>query len=287
MSSGPRNAVRADSSQTGAFTPDAAITQPPENGSTQNTATSEAEIKGYGLSVRIPLPKWAIAVLSTMLVVALLGVGGYAASVYLFNKQWIPSKKVSEYAENYKHSLEAADAKESQLVSFADGTRVTVNHFKSDGCNQIVRWSPLNARSDGLWMFGPLLTPDKQSAIGMNSEYDLEPKGEKAEGDKHASLVVLKQVFPSDETKKQSGLIYVQGANTPEEYREVQSGGRCLDPHPGPWTEKPQPVNQCSVQVWRYFPDGCIHFQWFNPCTGTWDVWPNGAPHVYWTRCVH
>jgi hypothetical protein len=225
--------------------------------------------------------------LATRLVVALVGLGGYAASVYLFNKQWIARAKINEYAESYKHSLEGADAKESQLVNFADGTKVTVNHFKSDGCNQIVRWSPLNARADGLWMFGPLLTPDKQSAIGMNNDYDLEPKGENVEGDKRASPVALRQVALSDEKQERSRLMYVQGADTSEKYREVQVGGHCLDPHPGPWTERPQPINQCSTQVWRYFPDGCIHFQWFNPCTGTWDVWPNGAPHVYWQRCVH
>jgi len=245
----------------------------------------QAEIRAYGLSVRIPLPKWAIAALSVFLVIALVTLGGYVASVYVLNKQWLARSKVSEYAENYKHSLEGPELKESQLVTFLDGTTVTVNHFKSDGCNQIVRHSPLNSKTDGIWMFGPLLAPDKQSAIGTNNEEHL--KLGRKNPDLRASLADPDRAFPGSETDNRLKLIYVQGQITPEEYKEVQYGGRCLNPHPGPWNEKPEPVGQCATRVWRYFADGCIHFQFFNPCTGTWDVLPNGAPNVTWTRCIH
>src|SRR6516165_6415695 len=70
--------------------------------------------------------------------------------------------------------------------------------------------------------------------------------------------------------------------------RQSGSGqGRCLDPHPGRFREQSEPVAQCETKVWRYFEDGCSHYPLFNPCGGTWDVYPNGAPHVYWQRCLH
>ena len=55
--------------------------------------------------------------------------------------------------------------------------------------------------------------------------------------------------------------------------------GCCWDPHPPPWNEKGQPLDQCVVRVWRMFNDGCIHYQDMNRCG------QNG--YVVWTRCVH
>ena len=63
--------------------------------------------------------------------------------------------------------------------------------------------------------------------------------------------------------------------------------GKCLDPHPGQFRFWYGQQNGCWIQVWRGWPEGCQHYQWFNSCNGAWDVYPNGAPHVYWTCCVH
>jgi|GEM_PF-2913766 len=62
---------------------------------------------------------------------------------------------------------------------------------------------------------------------------------------------------------------------------------RCLDPHPGEFRWWNGQQNGCWIQVWRSWPDGCQHYQWFNSCNGYWDSYPNGAPRVYWTCCVH
>ena len=64
-------------------------------------------------------------------------------------------------------------------------------------------------------------------------------------------------------------------------------GGRCLNPHPGSFTVKDGPRNGCWVQVFRYFSDGCSHYQLFESCRGYWDSNPDGSPKVVWTRCVH
>jgi hypothetical protein len=69
----------------------------------------------------------------------------------------------------------------------------------------------------------------------------------------------------------------------------VQNGcqRRCLDPHPGAFQSWNGQQNGCWIQVWRRWPEGCQHYQWFNTCNGVWDSYPNGAPKVAWTCCVH
>lgn len=62
---------------------------------------------------------------------------------------------------------------------------------------------------------------------------------------------------------------------------------RCVDPHPGQFKYWNGQQNGCWIQVWRAWPDGCQHFQWFNSCNGYWDVYPDGRPKVSWTCCVH
>jgi hypothetical protein len=241
----------------------------------------EAEIKAFGVSIRIPLPKWAVAPIATVLVLGLIGLGFYLSYAYAVNSVLVSRNQLNEYQENLKHSYEPSELKENQLVTFKDGTQVTVNHFKSDGCSQIVRYIPALSKADGLWMFGPKLTPDKQSRIGTYLEAGRTPL--------EAGVLAVPNLSPraySERRMTGPELTYAQYTPNPGNYKEVQ-GGRCWDPHPGPWSEKPEQTAQCAVQVWRYFNDGCIHFQWFNPCSGTWDVYPNGAPRVYWQRCIH
>ena len=62
---------------------------------------------------------------------------------------------------------------------------------------------------------------------------------------------------------------------------------RCQDPHPGQFQTWNGQQNGCWIQVWRKWPDGCQHYQWYNSCNGYWDAYPNGAPKVFWTCCVH
>jgi hypothetical protein len=61
----------------------------------------------------------------------------------------------------------------------------------------------------------------------------------------------------------------------------VQGPGRCLNPHPGQFRFWNGQQNGCLIQVWRQWPDGCTHFEWFNTCSQVWD------PQIYWTFCVH
>lgn len=54
----------------------------------------------------------------------------------------------------------------------------------------------------------------------------------------------------------------------------------CWDPHPPPWNEKSQEMNQCVTRIHRIFPCGCAHYQDMDNCNRR--IGP-----IIWTRCVH
>jgi len=58
-------------------------------------------------------------------------------------------------------------------------------------------------------------------------------------------------------------------------------GGRCLNPHPGPFTWWWGPPSGCWVPMFRQFQDGCTHHQMFNSCGNFWDT------NILWDRCLH
>jgi hypothetical protein len=97
--------------------------------------------------------------------------------------------------------------------------------------------------------------------------------------------VGLAELFYSDGIRDP----HQHGSGTPSSLNAaVQTcGRRCLDPHPGEFRYWNGQQNGCWIQVWRAWPEGCRHFQWYNSCNGYWDSYPNGAPRVYWDCCVH
>jgi hypothetical protein len=232
----------------------------------------EVEVKLYGATLRIPLPNWGVKALTASLVAGLVSVGGFKGYSYVFQQAHVPRALLDQYAEAHKHSLETREQREEKEVEFSDATRVTVIHHKSDGCKQIVRRGPSIQHADGLWMFGPTLVAGRQV-----SSDDQDPAAPRLSAStlirarEGLMLAGLGSMYPA-----------AGGASGPD-----VGQGRCLNPHPGPWQEQPQQVGPCAVQVWRHFHDGCVHYQLFNPCGGTWDVHPDGSPRVHWTRCVH
>lgn len=58
------------------------------------------------------------------------------------------------------------------------------------------------------------------------------------------------------------------------------AGGSCLNPHPGQFKTWSVPQGGCAVQVWRQWPDGCTHWQYFDACSGAWGG-------INWTTCNH
>ena len=225
---------------------------------------SVTKVEGFGLKLEIPLPKWAVACLAALIVVGAAVAGIYLSATKLRNTVLIPAAQMEVYEETSFHLTEPNTLKLTREENF-DTITITLNYFKSDGCVQIVRWDAANAKGDGLWMFGA--HPHSTGHVHTQNVVGSEP----VQGGKPPQLRSIS--YPQEILPDEPILRPVQG--------------RCWDPHPGAFTVMNQPVNQCLVQVWRTFYDGCVHYQFFNPCTGAWDVYPNGAPRVTWTRCLH
>ncbi len=76
----------------------------------------------------------------------------------------------------------------------------------------------------------------------------------------------------------ESKLLYTSA--TPPKLLRVQ-GGRCVNPHPGPFNWWWGPPSGCWVPMFRQFQDGCSHHQMFNSCGNYWDM------NILWDRCLH
>ena len=71
-------------------------------------------------------------------------------------------------------------------------------------------------------------------------------------------------------------------------FAQSTCSGQCLPSHPGTfrwWYGAKR--DQCLVEVWRQWPDGCTHWQFYNPCNGYWQTDHDGSPLVHWTCCTH
>jgi hypothetical protein len=55
---------------------------------------------------------------------------------------------------------------------------------------------------------------------------------------------------------------------------------RCIDPHPGVFYEELNEINDCIVEVYREWEEGCAHVQPYNRCNEVWGP-------VEWLCCVH
>jgi hypothetical protein len=97
--------------------------------------------------------------------------------------------------------------------------------------------------------------------------------------------VNFREFYPTHGThSSEGGQLSLSHSNT---MMQSPCARRCLDPHPGEFRYWNGAQNGCWIQVWRSWPEGCRHYQWFNSCNGYWDSYPNGAPRVYWDCCVH
>ena len=97
-------------------------------------------------------------------------------------------------------------------------------------------------------------------------------------------LVFIALVFP----QRYSGIAVGSEVSPLVIDASMQCKGRCLNPHPGQfrWWYG-QARDQCWVEVWRQWPEGCTHWQLFNRCTGWWDADQYGNAKVFWTCCQH
>jgi len=234
---------------------------------------------GFGFTFSIPLPKWAVAVLAAMVIIAIAGVGLFLAKTKFLdvNKVEIPKTDLIAYQEASKHQLESSDDRVQFDNKVSDSLLITTLWFKSDGCLETIRSHKSPNGSEAVWLYGPNVRavnePGKrltraEPQDGPETAADLDAKVSASAGNPGVPLR-----FSFDLAAFKIMPVFFQRG--------------CLNPHPGRWAENRQQTNQCMIQVFRTFEDSCSHFQLFNVCTNSWDVLPNGAPNVHWTRCIH
>lgn len=243
-----------------------------------------AEFKGYGFTVRIPLPKWAVGLLAALLVTIAICAVVYIAGDYVLHRSWIPTDQYAQYTEIAKHAKLISEVKDSKSLDFPeDGMKVVLNHFSSDGCIQIVRIIRSSETSEGFWMYGPRAHPEHVHTAELQS----------GQGPQLAAQTVtrvdtsVKHAYRTLNVISTSSELQLRGFQSPVPLQAPYRAPQCLNPHPGQYREQFERVSSCAARVWRTFQDSCVHFQWYNPCNNAWDVYPNGTPKVTWTHCIH
>jgi hypothetical protein len=267
---------------------------PPANGYTT--------VEAFGM--RLPVPKWGAYCIALLVI---LGIG-----TFLFTKlglplikQWanshVPDQDV-QYKEYQKHYSDKPSYTQN-VFNNPDLGSLTIDYFSSDGCMLMRRKPP-----------GPNQPEMLHWILATSIKYD-PPPGELPGNPRSSSL----DRPPNSLLALSTGLSPVRLAN---EYELIADGplvdlqsssfegilnlsvdpssfageisnpvqacrGRCLDPHPGQFQSWAGQTSGCWVQIWRKWPDSCLHYQWYNSCYNYWDLLPNGAPRVYWTCCVH
>ena len=231
------------------------------------------------LGVTIPAKPWVVTCFTCILILGAVGSLGLRVVLPMIDLQNTKDRAAKEaiqkanlrFQEYQKHLSESPQ----KLLDHPD---LTVSFYPSDGCLLVRRKGPgaNDARIDNWIPAGsiPIERPPKLAGTGDSM---LEDWKDGHDFQAPGYLATAETVNATDET-----------VNATETSAEPQGcSGRCLDPHPGPFQSWNGEQNGCWIQVWRRWPEGCQHYQWYNSCNGYWDSYPNGAPKVNWTCCVH
>jgi hypothetical protein len=214
---------------------------------------------------KIPHPKWAVFCVGVVTVLGSL-VPFYTKVVEPWIKQ--PQTRTAEtdtlqFKEYQKHFGEQPRNKQPVFES-ADLGSLIVQFYSSDGCLLVLRKNPgPNQLEIGHWI--------PASSISEHPPGRIETRSSITQHFQEDVPFLTAQIRP---------LALIGAASAPV-------SGNCVNPHPGPFRSWNGEQRTCWLAVWRAWPDGCQHYQWFNTCNGYWDIEPNGAPRVYWTSCTH
>jgi hypothetical protein len=216
---------------------------PPLPEASKEAPSSEVPFEGFGF--KMPLPRWAASILACLI---LLGV---VLMLYKkFGRDLVSPAETGEQAEYVKHFIESREIPVEKFVrSFADPARgdLQVSYYESDGCVLLLRRPP-HATPSMHWV-------KYFSGIGAGAAAP-DPSPDARTPTLDGPIASAGLAFPRPPT-----IATGAGACT----------GQCQNPHPGNFQSWNGERKQCWVQVWRRWPDGCVHYQWFNSCTNYWD----------------
>jgi hypothetical protein len=252
-----------------------------------NAARTEAQRDFYPLKllgIEIPLPHWALSALAVVAIVAVPVIIFITlkhmqsddaitkqlneTKAELKSEQDLVRSAHDDYAEYNKH------AQDKTNVELRHDPDLTVRYYASDKCLYVERVSASGVTPQ--WLRAPALNAPQTPAPGPT---DGGIRGELQVPNDSAPYQPAALIHPPDDP-----------AGSVQTFTEVQArpcGGKCVNPHPGNFKSSNGTKQGCWVQVWRKWPDGCTHYQWFNSCTSLWDADPKGKPRVYWTCCTH
>jgi hypothetical protein len=269
-----------------------------------------ATFTGWGL--RVPLPPLAVYGIA-LLVLSAVG-SSLSAKVIgpaveemrrAMGRIAIDREQVVQLTEGNRHIGETAMSEQELLHDDLRG-EMKVRYYGSDGCVLIVRKQP-GAASRWIPHWIPAVAGEGEPSPGRVVDRRA-PRGAPAAWERGlprptvlrasiagASSDAARLAFAGPGTGR--GLVAPRLAfaelrvpaagGPPTAAAPVQAcSGRCSSPHSGSFETREGERKGCWVQVWRQWPDGCAHYQWFNTCESYWDSDANG-PKVHWTCCVH
>lgn len=261
----------------------------PESGN-----TPQISIKG----VNIPVKRWAIVCISLLVVLFVASMAWvYVWKVWkeaatkiedqrkedeakinalnLQNKQLEQTKKEAEAAFLAKlQEYRIHFTEQGQHSTLANG-KVKFTTYKS-GCVFVRRESPGKYAAPEEWW---LIADSKAS---RSSPPNITPSPTDRETPPLPSTAPSQRPATINHAKPTGGQprLY-EVSSTAKPHLQYVQGGRCLQYHSGPFNWWWGAPNGCWAPMFRAWPDGCQHYQWYNTCGGYWD------PAIHWTNCVH
>lgn len=193
---------------------------------------------------------------------------------------------VDTYAENTKHATEKGE-------EFHKDAKLIVTRYPSDGCVSVLRLRAGNIVGQVQWNKDPARAgqePEAPGAVdgGQQGHLIVAPQPNSRSGENPSSFKLSARETVAQ--LRTIGINITSGLRLQDDFSPAaafMARGKCLNPHPGAfksWTGRAQ---GCWLQLWRQWPDGCTHYQWFNSCSSSWDVDSRGKPRLYWTSCNH
>jgi hypothetical protein len=269
---------------------------------------STLPLKIFG--AEIPLPQWAVSIIAVFviaavpafLIISLIHMQKDNQTVQDLQKSRENQEKIQSqldqaqkqlqesqekqrvaeesYSETIKHTGEKADwvHRDAKLI---------VTHYASDGClsvlrllNNQIKWEK-DPALDARQVPPPVANAAGPGQSGTSFE---QPPAADIHGVKFSHSGIPGQLRLVDLNIVSPGRA-PQAAFTQAHASSMM--GQCLNPHPGNFTSSNGTVKGCWTQIWRKWPDGCTHFQWFNTCSSAWDADSSGRPRIHWTACNH
>jgi hypothetical protein len=245
----------------------------------------------WGIDFTIPLSKPALYIVVSLLAAAAAVVTASRYYVLVQKTVWsdvrndatayaqlLPNTELGEFMKHFG---------ETPKTTMPGPAGVQMAYYSSDGCILVTRSSP--GRPDTKhWVLDlskvALPAPPSPPPMPNNTGSLAQPRVENSQSPLLAELEMpalgqsSSKVGPSA-YDLHDRLELASDATSPL-LHPVQ-GGHCLAQHPGEFQWWYGQVNGCFVQVWRKWPDGCTHFQWYNRCYNYFD------PGITWTACVH